>query len=362
MAPSIVPSAHAATVCVRSLVGVFTTMAPGDAQGHKAFMRSHADAMLPVFRDGTARLRCGVNIVFVVGSYKGRRLAPDVELFAVHLAQRENMNGGKSFTWLAYATENFSPAADWVWKMDMDVKVCPPVLEAIASAAKTASVDYIGGKVGPRGVEQIWRETRAHGGQSEFVGFCVEPTGRCPRTGTNFSYFMQGGLYGLSRSLATLVVRGSKSPRGWGVYFGPEDLMVGRQVALVAPGVRALSLPCLAPLQSWHDISPRSGERCPARHYYRLVDRREMQRMRAMPLADRLAEKRRFKAAVFNDSSCQGIDTTPSGVGQLLVELFKRRENSHLLADAPQSEYKGMDIQSACKLEAYKSWRVCRET
>lgn len=172
------------------------------------------------------RLKCGLNFRKVFGGFPANVEGTDG---SVLLKTKEGINFGKTFAWFEYGSRT---RATYVFKMDTDTAIHPGGLLSTILDAHVKHYQYIG-----------FAMTDATCGRYS----------HCPKAGDGWTY-MSGAFYGVKRHLLETVVRDDwvKSPT-----VGIEDILVGRWLYKVHPGLPFYNLSCV-----YEDTGF-----CPIRHY-----------------------------------------------------------------------------------------------
>lgn len=185
-------------------LGVFSI----DVLAKERDMLRHTWMSLP---DYYGHCACRVDVVFVVAT-KGISGVNAAALMVEHRRHHdlvlledevENMNGGKTYAWLAYAREHFGDFT-WIGKSDMDTFL------NVTTLART--------------LHQVPR-TMAYGGALLNDYYTCGMSSHCPQGWVYFS----GSFYFLSTDLVSQLMERSYT---WGLRRGDEDLVTGRWVVM----------------------------------------------------------------------------------------------------------------------------------
>ena len=251
--------------CFRFLIGL---QVRADALALRAAWRR----ALPMGVADLRRLECGMSYVFVVvGNAQSAAAADDFVLSSTPSARvldsSGHVEGSKSYAWFEAASAKSN--ADYIFKMDTDVAICPSAVHETLLRLAREGHTYIGGTAhtpssacSRREVAKAFAKARvgwlcssggSSGGSSSGGSSSTRslPQSRAPKQKW---LYMSGGFYGLHRSLAAQVAASD-----WARVFmcalrrnesrsecgsGAEDLLLGASVHRLAPLTQANDFGC----------------------------------------------------------------------------------------------------------------------
>jgi len=192
------------TRCTKVLIGRFEYT--GNIHTN-AFVVEHQQYMRQTF----SSLQCGLNIMLVNGNHP----------YSIQV--RPDLNFGMTSDWFLRAYKESE--ADLIVKMDADVSLCSFLANKMLVSMSQKGYDYVGFPIYMYCGNST--ERRRHS--------------RCEGTDPQLSWYMQGGFYGLSRTILSRVLR--RHPYRFEVYSRSEDVDVGRWVVDLEP--RRKTIDCL---------------------------------------------------------------------------------------------------------------------